>query len=396
MTAVGPEPAQTGQARHRSDRPLRVALVSDGIYPYFKGGKEVRIHQLLRRVAASGVDVHVYTMKWWDGPRVRRDEGITYHAICRNWPMYAGQRRSLMQAAMFGLACFRLVVVKADVIDADHMPYVQLLPLKLISLVRRIPLVVTWHEWWGSDYWNSYLGRIGMVASAVEKVTARMADRLVADAPGTADRVAGSGVDPARISVLSCGVDRAVIDGCPPAQEGPDLVFVGRLLEHKGAHVLLESLLILRSREVTPTCTILGDGPERQRLMDLVQTGDLGDQVTFVDRLESQEDVFSLIKSARCFVLPTIREGFGLAVAEALACGTQVVTTDHPDNQAQYLIVEGVNGHLARPDATAFADAIEVSLSQAVDKDAVRSTIVERDWDTLAPRLVEIYEGMRR
>ena len=375
---------------------MRIALVSDGIYPYFKGGKEVRIHQLLRRVAASGVDVHVYTMQWWDGPRVRRDAGITYHAICRNWPMYAGERRSLMQAAMFGLACVRLVGVKADVIDADHMPYVQLLPLKLVSLVRRIPLVVTWHEWWGSDYWNSYLGRIGMVASAVEKATARMADRLVAVSEGTADRVAGSGVDPARISVLSGGVDRAVIDACPPAHEGPDLVFVGRLLEHKGAHVLLEALEVLRSRGVRPTCTILGDGPERERLVGLVEAAQLADQVTFVDRLESQEDVFSLIKSARCFVLPTIREGFGLAVAEALACGTQVVTTDHPDNQAQYLIVAGVNGHLAHPDAAGFADAIEASLSQPVDNDAVRGTIAERDWDTLAPRLVEIYEDTLR
>ena len=44
-----------------------VALVSDAIYPYFRGGKELRYHELSTRLSQRA-DVHVFTMKWWDGP----------------------------------------------------------------------------------------------------------------------------------------------------------------------------------------------------------------------------------------------------------------------------------------------------------------------------------------
>ena len=67
-----------------SGRPLRVSVVSDGIYPYFKGGKEVRYHQLLGRVASCDTEVTVHTMKCWDGPRTRRQDGIIYSIKWRN------------------------------------------------------------------------------------------------------------------------------------------------------------------------------------------------------------------------------------------------------------------------------------------------------------------------
>ena len=86
-----------------SVKPLRVAVVTDGIYPYFKGGKEVRFHQLLRRLAGPEVEIDVFTMHWWDGPRDRQEDGLSLHAICRNWCMYAGERRSVLQALMFAL-----------------------------------------------------------------------------------------------------------------------------------------------------------------------------------------------------------------------------------------------------------------------------------------------------
>ena len=48
-------------------RPV-VALVTDAIYPYFRGGKELRYHEVAQRLGQRA-DVHVFTMKWWDGPR---------------------------------------------------------------------------------------------------------------------------------------------------------------------------------------------------------------------------------------------------------------------------------------------------------------------------------------
>src|SRR5450755_1533191 len=112
------------RSRHRksslrdNQRPV-VALVTDAIFPYHRGGKEIRYHELGRRLAGRA-EVHVYTMHWWDGPRVRTDEAVTFHAISPLFPMYTQSRRSLKQAIFFALACLRLMAVRFDVLEADH------------------------------------------------------------------------------------------------------------------------------------------------------------------------------------------------------------------------------------------------------------------------------------
>src|SRR5215831_19227344 len=130
-------------------RPI-VALVSDAIYPYHRGGKEIRYHELTRRLAHHA-EVHLFTMNWWEGSSVRREEWATLHAISPLLEMYVKGRRSLLQAIVFGLACLRLLKYRFDVIEADHIPYFPVLALRLVASLKRKRLVVTWHEVWGES-----------------------------------------------------------------------------------------------------------------------------------------------------------------------------------------------------------------------------------------------------
>src|SRR6478609_8568159 len=86
------------------DRRLIVALVTDAIYPYHCGGKELRYHELIHRLV-DHAELHVYTMNWWQGPRVRLDEKIMFHAVTRYHPLYSGGRRSIRQSAFFAFGC---------------------------------------------------------------------------------------------------------------------------------------------------------------------------------------------------------------------------------------------------------------------------------------------------
>ena len=75
-------------------RPI-IAIVCDVIYPYSRGGRELRYHELLPRLTEHA-DIHVYTMHWWDGPTTYSDGGITYHAISQLFPLYTDNRRSVI------------------------------------------------------------------------------------------------------------------------------------------------------------------------------------------------------------------------------------------------------------------------------------------------------------
>jgi len=381
----------TARRAGTAGRPLRVAVVTDGCYPYFKGGKEVRFHELLQRLAGPEVRVDVYTMRWWPGPRRRRDGDVTLHGICRAWPMYVGTRRSIRQALLFALACLRLLTVRADVIDADHMPYLPLLPLKVVSVLRGIPLVVTWHEWWGGEYWRSYLGRLGALAAWLERRVAGLGDRVVVATEHTEARLVAGGVRAERIRVLPLGVDVPAIAATAAAPAVYDVVFVGRLIAHKGAHLLIEAIAELARRGCAPTCAIVGEGPERARLEAQAARCGVAGRVHFLGRLEDHHEVWALVKSATVFAHPSLREGFGLAVAEAIACGTQVVTIDHPDNHARHLVIAGVSGRLCRPDVDDLADAVAACLYRPLAAETVRAGADGFGWPERAAELGAIY-----
>ena len=98
-----------------------VALVIDAVFPYHLGGREVRYHEMTRRLARRA-SIHVYTMRWWKGERTFADGNVTFHAISGLHAMYAGGRRSFKQALFFAVACVKLFGEDFDVIDADQVP----------------------------------------------------------------------------------------------------------------------------------------------------------------------------------------------------------------------------------------------------------------------------------
>jgi glycosyltransferase involved in cell wall biosynthesis len=351
------EPTEIGQ------RPV-IALVIDAVFPYHLGGREVRYHELTRRLS-DVASIHIYTMNWWQGERTLVDGNITYHAISRPYPMYVGGRRSIKHALMFALACLRLFGQRFDVLEADHIPYFQVLVLRAIATLKRKRLVVTWHEVWGMDYWRRYLGWLGIWAWLIEWLAMRLPDHIIAASPQTADRLRTVLGARASITVAPNGVDLDVIRETYPDDSATDLVVVSRLMDHKRIGMLLEALALLHARGVPATCRVIGDGPEREPLRGHAAALGLADAVDFRHDVREQKEVYALVKAAKIAVFPSEREGFGAAVLEALACGVTVVTTSSPDNLSQYLAARSVRGHVCEPSPEAMADTLIVLLSDA-------------------------------
>lgn len=388
MSTAGRRASATGRSAVTERRRV-IALVTDAIGPYHRGGKEQRYLELAARLAHRA-DVHVYTMNWWQGASVHRDRNVTYHAIAPLMPLYSGNRRSIRQAVLFALCCLRLLTVRFDVIEADHMPYLQLIPLKLVALLRRRRFVVTWHECWGPDYWREYLGPPGMVGWLCERFAMRLPDAIIAASPQTAQRLEEFTSGSVPVITAPNGIDLTAIRAVKAASDPADVVVVGRLLPHKRVDLLVEALSVLRKRGTPVTAQIVGTGPQGEVLQRQVAELGLRDLVVFRADISSQSLLYGVLKAARVAVFPSEREGFGIAVLEALACGVPVVTTSAPDNLARHLVTRSGGGIVCPPDADSLADAITTALAWTDRPEPDERWLRQYDWGAITDSVAAV------
>jgi glycosyltransferase involved in cell wall biosynthesis len=389
-----PEPVSVEGDSLATGRRRVVALVCEAVLPFHHGGREHRYQELTRRLA-DRADIHVFTMHWWSGPRTRYEDGITFHAISRLIPLYVKQRRSLRQAFFFALSCIRLLRYDFDVLSADNIPFLQLFVLRLVTLVKRKRLVVTWHEVWGREYWQQYLGIIGIIAWFIEVIAMRMPDHILAASPQTADRLRASLGKRRSISLAIHGINLDEVDDVVPASHATDIAVVGRLMEHKRVDLLLDAVALLHADGLPVTCRVIGDGPEWEALHEKAESLGIAQAVEFCRDVSEQKDVYMMLKAASVCVFPSAREGFGVAVVEALACGVPVVTTSAPDNLAQYLVARSDRGTVCDPSAAAISKAIKEILTRGEARDkrpAPESWLREFSWDSIANQFSEALE----
>jgi glycosyltransferase involved in cell wall biosynthesis len=394
--------AATGSGAKARDgggrRAHRLAFVSDAVYPFNPGGKERRLHEVATRLARRGHEVHIFTMNWWGGPRHIVRDGMHFHALIGYRPLYRGARRSTTQALLFGLATLKLARWRFDAVDVDHMPFFPLFAMRLVCWARRTRFVATWHEVWGRHYWVDYLGRVpGCIAYLVERFAVAMPDEIVAVSPHTARRLRQRLRATCPVTTVPLGVDLERLDAVAPAVDRrPDVLFAGRLLANKNVDLLLAAVRRAGGRLPGLRCLVVGEGPERERLERLAVALRGDHHVEFSDFLPG-DDIYRVMKAAGVLVLPSSREGFGLVVVEASACGTPVVTVRHPDNAAAALVASGVNGVVSEPDPDALADAI-VSVLAGRETFAPRRAVEaghRLDWARTADGVLEVLTGAR-
>ncbi len=223
---------------------------------------------------------------------------------------------------------------------------------------------MTWHECWGPDYWRTYLGPPGRIGWLLESLAMRLPDAIIAASPQTAERLRQFTKDRVPVVVAPNGIDLAAIGAVGAATDPADVVVVGRLLPHKRIDLLLEALTILKQEGRPVTARVVGTGPQLEALVRQAHSLGLADFVDFRQDIESQDLLYAVLKAARVAVFPSEREGFGIAVLEALACGVPVITTSAPDNLAQHLVTRSAGGGVVcEPTARALAEAIAQTLA---------------------------------
>ena len=369
---------------------MRIVFVSDAIYPYNKGGKEKRLHELSTRLAAMGHEVHIYTMHWWATPEATRIEsGVRLHAISRRYDMYHNGRRSMKQAVLFSLACLKLFTAKFDVMDVDHIPLFPVFAAWLVCAARGKRLYATWHEALSADDWVGYMGAMGRLAALVERASTMLPYQITAASGQTKRLLALHDGRRKRVAVVASGVDTALLRQVKPMRERVDVLYTGRLVRDKNVAILITAMAVVAKQRPGVRCVIIGHGIELANLRRLVRKLHLQETVTFMEPLADARDVYRYMKRAKVFVLPSIREGFGIVALEALGCGTPVVTVDVPANATRELVANGRTGSVVDLDA----EQIAVAIMYWMDAGKLAGEYLADDWQDLAEKQLRLYRA---
>lgn len=312
---------------------MRIAFVYDCIYPYSKGGVEKRLFDMSERLQTKH-EVHLFGMKYWDGSSIKTESGIYYHGVCKAGKLYTDSgKRSISLAIRFSVCLFFALIRESepfDIVDCQNIPYFPAFTCKLYCLLRRKPLIITWYEVW-QNYWYEYLGWMGFFGKLIEKAATYLTDYNLAISSKTLNDYRQISRRP--ITIMPLGIEFHQIQEISPSECQFDILYAGRLIKDKNVDAIIRSISDVNIPDIK--CGIIGDGPERDTLELMVKELGLEDRISFLGFVE---DAYSYMKSSKIFVFPSKREGFGLVVIEANACGLPVIVLKHPNNAATALI----------------------------------------------------------
>ncbi len=372
---------------------MKIAFVYDVIYPYVKGGVEKRVWELATRLTRRGHEVHLFGMKFWDGENILIREGVFLHGVCPVQKLYFGGRRTIWQALYFSIHLISpLLKERFDIIDCQQFPYFSCFSAKFFSKLKKIPLIITWHEVWG-EYWYEYLGWKGFVGKTTERLVARLTLENVAVSKTTAKNLNNLGFCH-EIKIIPNGIDLTRIRSISPSSESWDIIFVGRLIREKHADLVIHAVNLLQHKNPDIRAVIIGEGPEYNTLKNLVNVKKIDNPIHLSGFYRDHDYLIAQLKSSKVFVLPSTREGFGITALEALACGLPVVTADHPANAIGDLITEN-NGFLCSLSAQDLADKISLALQHyIVMRDACIVSAESFDWDSITSDVESYYQSV--
>jgi glycosyltransferase involved in cell wall biosynthesis len=282
------------------------------------GGSEVHASTIARLWAAAGIDVTMRTSAAVGHPYSSQRDG--YRVVRR-----AG-RYAIFPRAAFSGALGRGGRPDGLVEVWNGMPFFS-------PLWARCPRIVFLHhvhaEMWDMALRQPYLARLGKLVELGLAPPLYRHSRVVTLSPSSREEiVARLGLPPLNITVAPPGVDGRFAPGghrCPH----PLVAAVGRLVPVKQFDVLIDSLVKLRASHPALEAVIAGDGLERGALVARVRAAGATGWLRLPGRL-SDAELIALYRRAWVVTSASVREGWGMTLTEAAACGTPAVATAIP------------------------------------------------------------------
>jgi glycosyltransferase involved in cell wall biosynthesis len=282
------------------------------------GGAEVHLHQVFERIAAMGHKVTLFCSAFPGAPpeedlnglRVIRRGGRSFFNF-----HFLATYRSLLQPMGFD------VVVD----DMNKIPF-------FTPSVVREPVYGVTHHLFGRSIFLETNPLLASYVFLMERMAVLSYRRrripFIVGSPSTHAELIGEGFPASDVALIHYGVDhRRHVPAIAEKGGAPLIGYFGRLKKYKSIDHFLRALPAVRTAVPGVKAVVVGEGDDRARLEGITASLGLGDMVEFTGFVPEERKV-ELLQRMWFAVAPSSKEGWGLTVVEANACGTPVIASD--------------------------------------------------------------------
>jgi glycosyltransferase involved in cell wall biosynthesis len=359
------------------------------------GGVETFVWEVAAQMAQRGHRVEIFGGR---GPGERRQiPGVRVRLFpyidrdtWRKIPLLGRQYTLTKLLERLSMAPAALPALLQGKFEVVHIQKPYDLPVGALAKLSGAKLLFGCH---GKDFW---LGDRLFVRFADGSVSAsRYNASQVKERYGIKPVVVYNGVDLTRFTPEEKG-DAAILSKYglqESTPEAPALLYAGRLIRWKGVEYLIKGLPHIHPADTR--LWIAGEGTYRDTLEKLANDLRVSDRVTFLGKVE-QDDLAALYRSCAMLVATSfVNETFGMALCEAMACGTAVVASRF--GGFREVVVDGVTGLMARPqDPLDLAAKINILLAdpemaKSMGEAGRKRVLDEFSWQAVANHLEEVY-----
>jgi glycosyltransferase involved in cell wall biosynthesis len=338
------------------------------------GGAELHLFEILRRCVRDGDRVTWLAERFAGSAETEEVEGIR---VCRAGSWYNAH------LALASLYRRRFRGERYDLVleDINKVPF-------FTPCYAGAPVLAIVPHLFGTTVFREASLPVAGIVWAHESLLPIVYRRVpfLAISESTREDLTRRGVSAGRVSVVRCGLDRSAyrVSRPPESRTLPRIAFLGRLRKYKGVQYLIRALPGVRAAVPEATLTIVGDGPYRGALERLAGALGVSDRVTFLGAVSHDAKVAAL-NEAQVAVAPSPKEGWGLTVIEANACGVPVVASRSPGLIES--VRDGETGRLVpHGDPAALTAALIDLLTRREERlrmaEAARRWAATFDWET--------------
>lgn len=216
-----------------------------------------------------------------------------------------------------------------DVILYNSPPVDVALFLPILSKLNKSKQILIFHGY-GGLYDSKYIPhRVGRLLIKIQK---EWFDKAITVSNFSKEIPLFFGFEAKEIEVIPNGVDLDIIEAVEPLNLPgyPKILFVGPLSQIKGVDTILRVFSIIIEKFPDAHLYLVGDGPERSNLEKLSNSLDVMNNVHFEGFHTPGIDTYSYYKSCDLLIMASHREGFPMAIIEAMASGLPCIVSDIP------------------------------------------------------------------